>query len=155
MQILEAFDLTRCSHSAAELVGVDEKTVARYVAIRDAGRNPFAPPRRPRGIDSFLDKIEELVEASQGQVQRWRRRSVSCPRAATLYGSLRLGVGVHKVSNCRPTRLAIVSISRRIAWSTVGWVPVRFNTHSGGPPVGSRKSRTGAATQLRPCWAST
>jgi len=42
MEILEAFELTRCAHSAAELAGVDEKTVARYFAIRDAGRDPFA-----------------------------------------------------------------------------------------------------------------
>lgn len=69
MEILQAFDLTRCSHSAAKLVGVDEKTVARYVAIRDAGRNPFVTARRPRAIDPFLGKIEELVEASKGQVR--------------------------------------------------------------------------------------
>ena len=37
MEILEAFDLTRCAHSAALLAGCDEKTVARYVARRDAG----------------------------------------------------------------------------------------------------------------------
>ena len=41
MEILEAFDLTGCAHSAARLCGVDEKTVARYVEIRDAGGNPF------------------------------------------------------------------------------------------------------------------
>lgn len=69
MEILQAFDLTRCPHSAAELAGVDEKTVARYVAIRDAGRNPFAPTRRPRAIDPFLGKIEELVENSKGRVR--------------------------------------------------------------------------------------
>ena len=37
MEILEAYDLTRCAHSAAQLAGVDAKTVARYVAMRDAG----------------------------------------------------------------------------------------------------------------------
>jgi len=69
MDILEAFDLTRCAHSAAELAGVDEKTVARYVTIRDAGGDPFTPARRARGIDPFLGKIEELVANSQGRVR--------------------------------------------------------------------------------------
>ena len=32
MEILEAFDLTGCAHSAAQLAGCDPKTVARYVA---------------------------------------------------------------------------------------------------------------------------
>lgn len=36
MEILEAFDLTRCAWSAAEPAGCDAKTVARYVAVRDA-----------------------------------------------------------------------------------------------------------------------
>ena len=31
MEILEAFDLTRCAESAAELAGCDPKTVAHYV----------------------------------------------------------------------------------------------------------------------------
>ena len=41
MEILEAFDLTRCAHSAAQLVGVDEKTV-RYAesGISDVMPNP-------------------------------------------------------------------------------------------------------------------
>src|SRR5438067_8710154 len=69
MEILEAFDLTRCAHSAAELAGVDEKTVTRYVAIRDAGADPLARTRRPRAIDPFLDKVEELVEKSQGRIR--------------------------------------------------------------------------------------
>lgn len=69
MEILQAFDLTHCSHSAAKLAGVDEKTVARYVAQRDAGNNPFVPIRRPRAIDPFMDKIEELVEKSKGEVR--------------------------------------------------------------------------------------
>jgi transposase len=69
MEILEAFDLTRCAHSAAQLVGVDEKTVARYVAIRDAGRDPLVRTRRPRSIDPFLPKVEELVDRSQGKVR--------------------------------------------------------------------------------------
>ncbi|HCT75358.1 MAG TPA: IS21 family transposase [Micromonosporaceae bacterium] len=69
MEILEAFDLTRCAHSAAQLVGVDEKTVARYVAIRDEGRDPFLRQRRVKVTDPFMDKIEELVEKSQTRVR--------------------------------------------------------------------------------------
>jgi len=38
MEILEAYDLTGCAHSAAQLAGTDRKTVARYVALRDPGR---------------------------------------------------------------------------------------------------------------------
>jgi len=69
VEIFEAFDLTRCAHSAAQLVGVDEKTIARYVAMRDEGRDPFARPRRPRAIDPFMAKIEDLVERSQGRIR--------------------------------------------------------------------------------------
>jgi transposase len=69
MEILEAFDLTRCAWSAAELVGCDHKTVARYVTLRDAGADLTAPPRRPREIDPFLAKVEELVDRSQGKIR--------------------------------------------------------------------------------------
>jgi transposase len=69
MEILEAFDLTRCAHSAAELAGADPKTVARYVGARDDGGNPFVHARRPRLIDPFLEKIEELVDRSKGAVR--------------------------------------------------------------------------------------
>jgi hypothetical protein len=69
MEILEAFDLTRCAHSAAQLCGVDEKTVARYVAVRDAGGDPFTRSRRVRSIDPFLPKVEEWVETSQGRIR--------------------------------------------------------------------------------------
>ena len=69
MEILEAYDLTWCAHSAALLVGCDEKTVTRYVAVRDAGRDVGEWERRSRMIDPFLSKIEELVEASQGRIR--------------------------------------------------------------------------------------
>ncbi len=68
MEILEAFDLTHCAYAAAKLTGVDPKTVARYVAVRDAGGNPFEPVPRARIIDPYLEKIEELVERSHGKV---------------------------------------------------------------------------------------
>ncbi len=69
MEILEAFDLTRCAHSAAELAGCDPKTVAGYVARRDGGRDPVASTRRPRLVDPYLVKVEELVDRSNGKVR--------------------------------------------------------------------------------------
>jgi transposase len=69
MDILEAYDLTRCAYSAAELAGCDPKTVTHWVAVRDTGRDPTVPARRARLIDEFLDKVEELVDRSNGQVR--------------------------------------------------------------------------------------
>ena len=69
MEILEAFDLTRCSHSAAELAGCDPKTVARYVDARDTGADPNTRLARPMLVDRYRDKIEELVERSGGRVR--------------------------------------------------------------------------------------
>ena len=69
MEILEAFDLTRCAHSAAQLAGCDAKTVARYVAIRQAGADPLAKTARPRLIDQFMGKTEELVDRSKGKIR--------------------------------------------------------------------------------------
>jgi len=62
MEIFEAFDLTGTAWSAAQLTGYDAKTVARYVAIREAGGDPLAKTSRPRLIDVFMPKIEELVD---------------------------------------------------------------------------------------------
>jgi hypothetical protein len=59
MEILEAFDLTRCAHSAAVLAGCDPKTVAGYVVRRDVGRDPVTRPRRGRLVDPFWVKLEE------------------------------------------------------------------------------------------------
>jgi hypothetical protein len=69
MEILEAYDLTRCAYSAGQLAGCDPKTVARYVALRDAGGDPLARVARPKLIDPFLPKIEELVDRSQGRIR--------------------------------------------------------------------------------------
>ncbi len=62
MEILEAFDLTRCPHSAAALAGCDPKTVSRYVAVREQGGDPTVHVRRPMKVDEHRDKIEELAE---------------------------------------------------------------------------------------------
>ena len=69
MEILEAFDLTHCARAAAQLSGVDPKTVTRYVAIRDACGDPFETVPRAKIIDPYLEKIEELVERSRGKVR--------------------------------------------------------------------------------------
>ena len=69
MEILEAFDLTRCAYSAAGLAACDPKTVARYVLARDIGGDPHAPVHRPMLVDRYRDKIEELVERSGGRVR--------------------------------------------------------------------------------------
>jgi transposase len=69
MEILEAFDLTRCAHSAGALAGCDPKTVARYVDRRDAGHDPHARIRRPMKIDPYRAKIEELVDRSRARIR--------------------------------------------------------------------------------------
>jgi hypothetical protein len=69
MNILEAFDLTGCAHSAARLAGCDPKTVRHWVAARDLGLPVGGPGRRERLIDPFLDKVEEWVDRSKGHVR--------------------------------------------------------------------------------------
>jgi transposase len=69
MEILEAYDLTRSFHAAGLLAGCDPKTVARYVAAREEGRDPFARAARTTCIDGFLEKVEELVERSAGRIR--------------------------------------------------------------------------------------
>lgn len=69
MEILEAFDLTDSYRAAAELAGCDHHTVARYVALREAGQPLVAREHRVRPIDEYLDKIEELVVRSDGRVR--------------------------------------------------------------------------------------
>jgi len=72
MEILESYDLTRCVYSAAQLVGCDPKTVKRYVARRDAGGgDPLvrAAGPRPKLVDAFMSKVEELVDTSRGRIR--------------------------------------------------------------------------------------
>ena len=135
MEILEAFDLTHCAHAAAQLCGVDPKTVARYVAIRDAGGNPFDPSPRPKIIDPFVEKIEELVERSHGKV-----------RADVVHGEHLVPMGF--AGDERTTRRAVAAA--KAAWS-VGhrrtyrpWVPepgmwAQYDWGK-GPTVGGRST---------------
>jgi hypothetical protein len=70
MEILEAFDLTGSLRGAAELAGCDHKTVAHWVAARDAAGGGLAVLVRPRPVvDRFGAKIEELVERSRGMIR--------------------------------------------------------------------------------------
>ncbi|MCA1677502.1 MAG: IS21 family transposase [Actinobacteria bacterium] len=70
MEILEAFDLTGSLRGAAELVGCDHKTVAYWVAARDAagGGLPVVVRARPL-VDAFAEKIEEWVDRSRGRIR--------------------------------------------------------------------------------------
>ena len=98
MEILEAFDAIGCAHSAAGLAGVDPKTVRRYVANRDAGRPVDEPVQRPKLIDSFLPKVEELVETSEGAV-----------RADVVHERL---VGLGFLGDERTTRRAVAAVKQ-------------------------------------------
>lgn len=69
MEILEAYDLTGSYRAAADLVGCDHHTVARYVRLREAGQSPVEREHRERPIDEYLPKIEELVAASGGRAR--------------------------------------------------------------------------------------
>jgi transposase len=69
MEILEAFDLTGSSRSAAELVGCSHHTVTRYVELREAGGLSDRAAPRPQLIDPFLPKVEEWVERSNGRIR--------------------------------------------------------------------------------------
>jgi hypothetical protein len=142
MEILQAFDLTRCAHSAAQLAGVDEKTVARYVAIRDRGGDPLARSRRVRSIDAFLAKVEELVERSEGKI-----------RADVVHQRLvAMGFG----GTDRTTRRAVAEV--KAAWRAGNrrayrpWIPepgmwLQYDWGE-GPRIGGRR------TQLFCAWLS-
>lgn len=69
MQILEAYDLCQSYRGAAQLAGCSERTVARYVALRDAGNGPEASAPREQQIDPYREKVEEWVERSHGKVR--------------------------------------------------------------------------------------
>jgi hypothetical protein len=70
MEILEAYDLTGSFRQAAALVGCDHKTVAHWVAVREAtgGAPPARAKHRRRVADAFQAKVDELVDRSRGQI---------------------------------------------------------------------------------------
>lgn len=70
MEILEAYDLTGTLRGAAQLAGCDHKTVAHWVAARDAAGGGLPAPSRPRPrVDEFAVKIEEWVDRSRGRIR--------------------------------------------------------------------------------------
>ena len=134
--------LTGCAWSAAQLVECDPKTVARYVAKRDAGGDPHERERRPRLIDPFLAKVEELVERSEGKI-----------RADKVHERL-LVMGF--VGDERTTRRAVAEI--KAAWREGNrrryrpWIPepgmwLQFDWGE-GPRIGGRR------TQLFCAWVA-
>jgi transposase len=69
MEILEAFDLTQSYRDAGELAGCDHKTVAHWVARRDAGELTATAEPRDRLIAPYLAKLEEWMDQSSGKVR--------------------------------------------------------------------------------------
>jgi transposase len=107
MEILEAYDLTKSYRAAAELAGCDHHTVRRYVKLRGQGTDPTRRVERPKMIEPFLPKIEELVERSHGKIgadvvhekitalgfagtDRTTRRAVSIAKASWRAGNRRV-----------------------------------------------------------------
>lgn len=99
MEILEAFDLTGSLRGAAALAGCDHKTVAHYVALRDAGVAPDQRPQRPMLIDEFLDKVEEWMDRPEGKI-----------RADVVHDKL---VAMGFAGSERTTRRAVAAAHRR------------------------------------------
>ena len=144
MEIFEAFDLTGMARSAAQLTGCDAKTVARYVAVRDAGGDPLAKTCRPRLIDVFMPKVEELVDRSKGKI-----RADAAHRKLAAMG--------YRGSE-RSTRRAVAEVKQ--AWHAGRrrryrpWVPepgmwLQWDWGD-GPQIGGRKTQLFAA---RPAWS--
>jgi hypothetical protein len=140
MEIYAAYDLTGCVWSAAQLANCDAKTVQRYIAIRDAGGDPFTLVARPKLIDPFLAKIEEKVERSRGKI-----------RADIVHKDL---VVLGFTGSERSTRRAVAQV--KAAWKEGRrrvyrpWIPepgmwLQWDWGE-GPRVGGRR------TQLFCCW---
>ena len=102
MEILEAYDLTGSLRGAAALAACDHKTVAHYVALRDAGSGPDERAARAMLIDGFVDKVEEWMDRSQGKV-----------RADVVHDKL---VAMGFAGSERTTRRAVAA-ARRAWWS--------------------------------------
>ncbi len=69
MEVLELFDLTKSVPAAAQLAGVDPRTVRRAVAARAAGLGPVGIVDREKVTDPYVDKIEEWVEKSNAKIR--------------------------------------------------------------------------------------
>ena len=77
--MLEAFDLCGSFRDAGGLAGVSHHSVARYVAMRDAGQLPgVGLRRRQRIIDPWMGKVEEWVERSHAKIRADRAFDKLC-----------------------------------------------------------------------------
>src|SRR5512142_1898282 len=135
MEIFEAFDLTGTAWSAAQLTGCDAKTVARYVAVRDAGGDPLARAARPRLIDGFMPKIEEVVDRSKGKI-----RADIAHRKLTAMGYRGRGGEAGLAGRPAPALPALDPGAGHVAAVGLG----------DGPRIGGRKTQLLSA---RPAWS--
>src|SRR5689334_6020187 len=138
MNILEAFDLTGCAHSAAALAGCDPKTVRHWVARRDQGLPVAGRARRERLIDPFLDKVEEWVDRSKGQMradkvherlvavgfegdERTTRRAVAEAKARWREGeTAHVSAVDHRAGHVVPVRLGSRAVGAVGGWAAAG-----------------------------------
>jgi len=60
MEILEAFDLIGCAHSAGRLVGCDPKTVRHWVELHDRGFPVAGAGRRARLMRLLSSRLTDL-----------------------------------------------------------------------------------------------
>jgi transposase len=109
-------------------------------ALREAGADPLEAERRPRSVDAFLGKVEELVDRSQGRI-----------RADVVHRRLTaMGYGGSE----RTTRRAVAEL--KAAWRAGHrrtyrpWIPepgmwLQWDWGE-GPRIGGRR------TQLFCCW---
>src|SRR5258707_15423556 len=133
MEILESYDLTRCPHSAAQLAGCDAKTVQRYVALRDAGGGDPLLVRtapRPKLIDAFLPKVEELVDLSKTKIRadKVHERLVAMGFTGTQRTTRRAVRGVKAAWRARPRGSDRPRLTRPGLWPPLG--------AGAGPPGG-------------------
>lgn len=68
MEMLELYDLLRSVPQAAELAGVDPRTLRKALAERATGIDPVTRTRE-RLVDGYMDKIEEWIDRSQGKIR--------------------------------------------------------------------------------------
>ena len=69
MEILEAYDLVGTYSGAARLAGCFKNTVKHYVERRASGGDLVEVAPRASVIDDYRDKIEELVDRSEGDIR--------------------------------------------------------------------------------------
>jgi transposase len=135
MDISGASVLTGTSWSAGQLAGCDAKTVARYVAVREAGGDPLAKAARPRLIDEFMPKIEELAGRSKGKI-----------RADVTHGKI---TAMGYAGSERPARRAVAEV--KAAWAAGRrrryrpWIPepgmwLQWDWGE-GPRIGGRRTQ--------------